>query len=410
MIYHKFQKHRKKWFALSVFVWMFFSANLLYDSIPNEIYRIKGDEGEIRVSLPVAVERKEEESVPALNHVSGRLSGTEISQDYRLSCKFLNLIPVKEVTVHVVEKSYVAPSGMPIGIYAKTKGVLVIGTGKVTARDGLNYEPADQIVKGGDYIVSANGAEISDKEDLVDQVNASLGNAVVLTVLREGDLIDVKIQPVALEDGSYKLGVWVRDDMAGVGTLTYVKNSLEFGALGHPVSDADTGSMIELADGKVYHTDIVGIVKGENGSPGELTGVINYKDENCLGSIAQNTKTGIYGTLSKFPEGTEETYLEVGYKQDIEKGGAYILSSLDGTLRRYQIEIDEVDYSDKEENKGILFHVTDDALLSQTGGIVQGMSGSPILQGDKVIGAVTHVFISDATKGYGVFIEKMLEH
>lgn len=408
MIYHKFQKHRKKFFLASLLYLILFSADLLYDSIPDEIYAINGEEEEIRFSLPVTLE-KEEESMPVLKNQAEPLSLGNSSVEYRVTCKLFHWIPVKEVSVRVVEKDYVMPSGVPIGIYTKTKGILIIGTGKVTAADGLVYEPAEQIVKSGDYISTVNGAEVSQKEDLAKMVNESGSNPVVLGVLRDGEWIELKIEPVALADGTYKLGIWVRDDMAGVGTLTYIKQNMEFGALGHPVSDGDTGSMLRLLEGKVYSTNIVGIVKGENGTPGELTGVINYKEEFCLGSIDENTKTGIYGSLQKLPEQMEDAYVEVGFKQNIHPGPAYILSSLDGNLQQYQVEIDEVDLSGKEENKGILFHVTDERLLSETGGIVQGMSGSPILQDGKIIGAVTHVFISDATKGYGVFIEKMLQ-
>ncbi len=280
----------------------------------------------------------------------------------------------------------------------------------MTAADGLTYDPADQIVRSGDYITAVNGTAISEKEELVNFVNQCGGQPLILGILRDEAVIEVKIDPIILEDGSYKIGIWVRDDMAGVGTMTYVKKDLEYGALGHPVSDADTGSMIELSGGTVYQTQIVGIVKGENGSPGELTGIIDYKEKYCLGDIKENTKTGIYGTVNQIPEGMKESYAEVCMKQDIQKGSAYILSSLDGTMRQYQIEIDDIDFNNKEENKGILFHVTDEKLLNETGGIVQGMSGSPILQDGKIIGAVTHVFVSDATKGYGVFIEKMMEH
>lgn len=406
MIYHRFQKCRKKIFLSAFLLFLFFSAELLYDSIPDEISVVKGEE--VHFSVPVSVEKTEESIEVFRNHASAG-QDTDIGQEYRLSCKLFHVIPVKEVTVHVVDKSYVMPSGMPIGIYTKTDGILVIGTGKVTSADGLNYEPAYQLVKGGDYIMKVNGEEVSKKEELIDMVNASGGEPVILRIRREDAWIDLKLKPVQLKDGSYKLGIWVRDDMAGVGTLTYVKEDLTFGALGHPVSDADTGSMLSLSEGKVYHTNIVGIVKGEDGSPGELTGVINYNEEYCLGTISANTATGIYGVLGGVPSGMSGESLEVGRKQEIETGEAYICSSLDGTMRQYKIEIVEVDYSSKEKNKGILFHVTDEKLLEETGGIVQGMSGSPIIQNGKIIGAVTHVFISDATKGYGVFIENMLE-
>lgn len=412
MIFHKFQKYRKGFFLTALFCLLCFSINLLFDSIPDEIYVVKGEEESVHFSVPVTVE-KEEVSVPVLKSLASKAqvwNSEAQSDNYRLSCKFLNLIPVKEVNVHVIDKTYVMPSGMPVGIYTKTKGVLIIGTGKVASADGLNYEPADQIVKGGDYITSVNGMQISLKEELISCVNNSGGKPLILGILRDEKQIEVKVEPVKLSDGTYKLGIWVRDDMAGVGTLTYIKDNLEYGALGHPVSDADTGCMIRLEKGNVYQTNIVGIVKGKDGAPGELTGVINYKKENCLGTIAQNTKTGIYGTLDAVPEEMEDAVVEAGLKQDIRRGEAYILSSLDGVLRQFRIEIEDVDFHSKEENKGILFHVTDELLLSETGGIVQGMSGSPILQDGKIIGAVTHVFVSDATKGYGVFIEKMLEH
>ena len=365
MIYHKFQKQSKKIFFAALIYLVVFAANLLDESIPDEIYAIKGEENEIHFSVPVTVEKKEE-SVPVFFHQTKSDGGIRQSLEYRLSCKFLNLIPVKEVSVHVVEKSYVMPCGMPVGIYTKTKGILIIGTGKVTSSDGLVYEPADQIVKSGDYIMTVNGKEISEKEDLVRLVNDSQGDAVVLGILRDGEPIELKIKPAALKDGSYKLGIWVRDDMAGVGTLTYISPDMKYGALGHPVSDGDTGSMIRLSGGKIYSTDIVGIVKGENGAPGELTGVINYKDENCLGTINENTRTGIYGDLVKLPEEMEDAYVEVCMKQDIRKGAAYILSALDGNVQQYQIVATGDTVAECEQ--GYL------ALLSQNG-VVDGDAG-----------------------------------
>lgn len=409
MIYNKFQKNRKKLFW-TAFVWLlFFSVNLLYDSVPDELYVVQGEETDIHFSAPVSLERKEE-SVAAFYNNASLYQGKSDTEDYELACKFLNLIPIKDVAVHVVEKRHVMPSGIPIGIYAKTDGVLIIGTGKVAAKDGLNYEPADSLVQKGDYIVAVNGIAISKKEELIRLINECRGEAVILGIMRNNKPLELQIDPVALEDGSYKLGIWVRDDMAGVGTLTYMEEDRDFGALGHPVSDADTGNAIELLEGKVYNTDIVGIVKGENGAPGELTGVINYNEQYCLGTILENTNTGIYGNLSQIPDNMEEAYVEIGMKQDISKNKAYVLSSLDGVIKQYEIEIDDVDFNDREKNKGIIFHVTDKALLEKTGGVVQGMSGSPIIQDGKLIGAVTHVLVNDPTRGYGIFIENMLEH
>jgi len=216
MCYHKFQRHRKRWFLAAFACFLLFAANLLYDSIPDEIYAVYGEDEHVEFPVPVTVEKKES-SVPVFRDHTQAKQTSYIGQDYLLTCKFLNLIPVKEVSVHVVAKDYVMPSGKPIGIYTKTSGILIIGTGKVTASDGLNYEPADQIVQGGDYILTVNGTEVSEKEELVDLVNASGGNPVVLGILRDNETIEVKIEPIPLKDGTYKLGIWVRDDMAGGG-------------------------------------------------------------------------------------------------------------------------------------------------------------------------------------------------
>ena len=201
----------------------------------------------------------------------------------------------------------------------------------------------------------------------------------------------------------------MRDDLAGVGTLTYYKADGTYAALGHAVSDSDTGTIMSMAEGYLYHTDIVGIKKGKSGAPGELSGIIQYGDSTRIGSIMQNTGLGIHGVLSgnlKWLE-TGECY-EVRYKQDIRTGSAFIVSSVSGESKKYEVMVESVDYSGKEENKGILIRVTDPELLELTGGIVQGMSGSPIIQDGKLIGAVTHVLVNDPTRGYGIFIEKML--
>lgn len=436
MIYHKFQKSSKYVFGAGILCLLIFAALTLDHSIPDTVYIAAGDEENINFHVPVTGTVDEEDKEAFLS-----LTGNEVSEvfdnqsqpvdnksihltskdhfttlengvgTFHINCKLLGIFPIKQVTVNVVDNSEVIPAGMPIGIYTKTSGVLIIGTGTIGGADGLNYEPAYQIVKSGDYIMTFNQEPVADKEDLISKVN-QYGNApIVLGVKRSNEDIEIKVDAVPVAEGGYKLGIWVRDDMAGVGTMTYLTKNLNYGALGHPISDADTGTMISMGEGKVYTTDIVGIVKGSQGSPGELTGVINYNSEYCLGDIQKNTQVGIYGNLLKLPdELADQTSMKVGFKQDIDIGSAFILSELNGERKYYDIEIDRVDYNSTEINKGILFHVTDPELLDITGGIVQGMSGSPIIQNDKVIGAVTHVFISDATKGYGIFVENMLAH
>lgn len=330
---------------------------------------------------------------------------------YRVNCRLFGIFPVKDITVMLVEPETVYASGMPVGIYAKTKGVLVIGNGEVEKIDGREVKPSENLVKSGDYIVSVNGKAVNEKEDLAAAVNEAGGGKDVLGIMRGEEYIEVSLNPVKSVSGKYMLGIWVRDDLAGVGTLTYYKPDGTYAALGHAVSDSDTGTIMNMSEGYLYHTDIVGIKKGKVGTPGELSGIIQYGDNTKIGSIMQNTDLGIHGILNgnlKWLE-TGECY-EVRYKQDIRIGSAFIVSSVSGESKKYEVMVESVDYKGNDENKGILIRVTDPVLLELTGGIVQGMSGSPIIQDGKLIGAVTHVLVNDPTRGYGIFVEKMLSY
>ena len=231
-----------------------------------------------------------------------------------------------------------------------------------------------------------------------------------LGIVRNGERIDVKVNPVLCKDQSYRLGIWVRDDIAGIGTLTYITKDGSFGALGHGVSDMDSKELISMNQGQIYQTMLTGVKKGKKGSPGEISGVIAFSDQTRIGQIEKNSEIGIYGTVDEIPGELQEIKaLQVGYKQEIEKGKASIISSVSGERRQYEIFIDDINYHPSEKNKGIRYHVVDEGLLEETGGIIQGMSGNTIIQNGKVIGAVTHVFVNDPTKGYGIFLETMLE-
>ena len=220
------------------------------------------------------------------------------------------------------------------------------------------------------------------------------------------------VTPVPADDDRYMIGVWVKDDMAGIGTMTYYSQDKAFGALGHGVGDGENGALLSLSGGNIYGTQLTGIQKGEKGQPGELEGLIYYSNDNKLGAVDSNSDFGIFGQLEEEEFSKDEqgdSLYEVGYKQDLKEGPAQIISNLSGEKTSYSIEITSVDYTASETNRGITFKVTDESLLEQTGGIVQGMSGSPIIQNGKFIGAVTHVFVNDPTKGYGIFAETMLE-
>lgn len=388
-----------------------FAVVTFEQAIPDQMYVTVGSEISYDFGLPVSVVLKEEEA-EVFENISNTIA--EISSEkpatYTVVCKLFGIIPVKEVEVTLTEADTVYTGGTPIGIYLKTDGVLIIGTGKITDALGSEESPAEYLVKAGDYIESVNGETVTSKEELITKINEYGEEREILGIRRAEQVIEVTVEPVYTESGDYKLGIWVRDDLAGVGTLTYYTANGEYGALGHGVSDADTGVAMELSEGKIYETQIIGINKGVEGTPGELSGVIHYGTHSYLGTIDWNRNVGIHGTLDGNLELLgESSCLEVAYKQDIEYGKAYIVSGISGKNEMYEIEIEEVNYDKSAENKGILFQVTDEKLLELTGGIVQGMSGSPIIQNGKMIGAVTHVFINDPTKGYGIFIENMLQ-
>lgn len=335
----------------------------------------------------------------------------EVSQNgsYQIRCKWLGVLPLKTIKVHTVEKQEVLVSGSPVGIYMETKGVLVIDSGEITDREGIRRTPAEHIIQSGDYICEIDGKVLTGKRQLMQLVRENQGEPMELQVIRHQETIKLEMTPVETEDGSYKLGIWVRDNIQGIGTLTYVEPNGTFGALGHGISDADTGERLEISDGDLYRADILSIRKGTAGTPGELRGVINYREENRIGTICGNSQYGIRGQMEpgKYTESMKK--IPTGLKQEIQTGKAEIRCDIGDGIREYRCEILEIDSNARDTNKCFVLRITDDDLLSRTGGIVQGMSGSPVLQNGKLIGAITHVFVNDPTKGYGIFIENMME-
>lgn len=299
--------------------------------------------------------------------------------------------------------------GMPVGIYMETDGVMVLSTERIRGTDGREYEPAASIVQSGDYITAVNGQAISGKSELLDMMEHLDEDKVVLTLRRDGETLDVGIRPVEYASDEYRLGIWVRDNVQGLGTITFLTEQSRFGALGHGIHDADTSVLMSISGGTLYRTSIQDITKGASGSPGTMEGIIVYNSYNALGTIDKNTDAGIYGTVEKIDELFEEQIpIRTASKEEIETGPATIRCFLDNKLQEYDIEVTDIDMTGKEINKGLVIQITDPELLEKTGGIIQGMSGSPIIQKGKLIGAVTHVFVQDSTKGYGIFIENML--
>lgn len=328
-------------------------------------------------------------------------------ESYKLPCSFLGLLPLKEVQVRTVEDKWVSVCGMPAGLYLETQGILIVDTGEVTTLDGIPTNPAAHIARAGDYILEVDGSRVTEKKELLQKIKESNGHTMELLVSRKGEEVPISLKPVLTQDETYKLGIWVRDNTQGIGTITYVDENQKFGALGHGISDTDTGELLDVSGGELYEAQIVSIMKGTKGMPGELSGYIEYQEDKKLGMIQKNTEIGIFGTISE-PVKVPADTVEIGYKQEVHEGKAQLLTELEKQVKAYDIEITEI-YKDRADtNKAFELCVTDPELLAQTGGIVQGMSGSPILQDGKLIGAVTHVFVQDSTKGYGIFIENML--
>ncbi len=314
---------------------------------------------------------------------------------------------VASSTVESDEK--VLLGGIPVGIYMETKGVLVVDTAEIDDEAGHKTCPAKHIVRSGDYIISVNQNPVSTKRELVQCVKNLQDEKVVLQMRRDKEEIKVSLNAVQNKKGEYQLGIWVRDDTQGLGTLTFVTKEGKFGTLGHGIHDADTGSMMEIAEGNLYDAGILSVTRGKSGTPGGLEGMIIYSPSNLLGDITKNTDLGIYGTLDIGKlEMKKKRWVDAAKRSEVTTGKAYVYCDVDQEVGRYEIEIEKINIWNKSSSKAFVIRVTDQELLEKTGGIVQGMSGSPIVQNGKFVGAVTHVLVDDPTKGYGIFAETML--
>ena len=370
--------------------------DLIVSEVPDNIYVREGEKAELQVEFPFSV-----------TSVEKTKDGVE-----KQICSIFGFIPVKEVTVNVVEGQQVYASGEIVGIYAQCPGVFVIDTCEVESSSGEMINPVKNLVKKGDYIIAINGEKLESKEDMAAVIKNSKGKSIQLTLDRNGERKQVQVTPVKAKTGNYLLGIWIKDDLAGVGTLTYVTPTGEYGTLGHGLSNGENSQLFSVDDGTLYVSNVIGIQKGQIGKAGSLRGIIRYGNMTHMGTVIKNTDAGIFG---KFDADDLYDYFEngelydVAYKQEIQVGPAQIISEISGERKYYDIKITYVDYLSINSNKGLYIEVTDPELLELTGGIVQGMSGSPIVQNGKIIGAVTHVLINDPKCGYGIFIEKMLE-
>ena len=367
-----------------------------------------------RFRLSVGQKCEIDAGIAALSSGDERLSLQENTLSAReageaeVTVKLFGFFPVRRLRVDIGAETRLMPGGAAVGVALSTQGVLVVGVSDVAGKS-----PAQSAgLRAGDLIEAVNGQALRGSQHLTELIAASGGQPLQIAYRRNGAPRTAMLTP--LWDGgagAYRMGAWVRDSTAGVGTLSYYNPSDgTYGALGHAINDADTGRLLPVKTGALLQADIVDVNKGRKGAPGELRGSF-LRSRQALGDIGENTALGIYGHLSApyvnplYPQG-----LPMGYQESVEIGPAVILSTVDGQeIREYSVEIIQANRQAVPAQKSMILRVTDPELLERTGGIVQGMSGSPILQNGRIIGAVTHVFVDDPTQGYGLYIEWMLQ-
>ncbi|ABX42859.1 SpoIVB peptidase [Lachnoclostridium phytofermentans] len=406
-----------------------FSYYILNKAIPDKIRILVDKSQNFNLKIPIQAEIESDDvtvSQIAKSNVPAGQMHIDLNKpfqlqanktgSYKVNLKLFGWLSIKNISLDVIDTIEVIPCGGTIGITLETDGILVLGTAEVMSKDGMNYEPALNILKTGDYIMEANNQSLSSKEELIQIIQSCDGQPVSLKVKRDSEYVTLKVQPVATATGEYKIGTWIRDDTQGIGTLTFVTTTGDYGALGHGITDVDTGLLMSVKTGGVYDAEVVNIIKGKAGQPGELSGVIHENSLSKIGSITKNTPQGIFGQIvntsdiyKRVSNNIYNSPIPIALKQEIKTGDATILCNVEGQIKEYKISIENIDFGNKTHSKGLVIKITDERLKELTGGIVQGMSGSPIIQNGKLVGAVTHVFIRDASMGYGTFIENMLE-
>ena len=405
----------KQFFCIAILIVIYvYVCNITL--LPNSVIIFEGEELNLKTVVGLKIKRANGTNMPVIQ--ASNLGESEQSSKYETAGTFelnLNLfgtIPVKEIDVNVIPKTKVVPMGNLIGAKLYTSGVLVVGMSEIQGDDQQKHKPYEGSgIEEGDMIVEMDSKKIANTDELVETVNSSKGKAIQIKYVRNDEIITTGIQPIKSEDNEYKLGLWVRDAAAGVGTLTFYEPSTgKFAALGHGIVDVDTGDIINIANGELVTSNLVAIKKGEKGTPGEIKGSIDSGV--TIGNISKNTNFGVFGLVSNKNNlnlnGAKE--YEVALRSEIQAGEAEIICELEnGKKVQYKIEISKIYTSNNYDNKSMMIKITDERLLQKTGGIIQGMSGSPIIQNGKFVGAITNVLVSDPTTGYAIFGDLMVK-
>lgn len=372
-------------------------------SIPESIILFENQE----FSIDMIAGLKIEETVTVGVNLGKEVSNNN-EKKYNLSLLGFNL---KTITANVINDIKVVPVGSLAGLKLYTDGVLVVGTSEIKGEDDKIYKPYEEAgIDQGDSILEINNIEVNSTEELISCVSKCKGQKIDITYIKDGNVLETQITPIKTDSNTYKIGLWVRDAEAGIGTITFYDNSTNsFAALGHGIQDIDTGELVNISSGELVTADILDIEKGKKDIPGKIEGTI--EDSRTIGEIYSNTQFGIYGKTNNKNELNISNIqeIEVASRNQIKIGKASVICTLDGEERKeYEVEIKKIYINNNEDNKSMVVEVTDKELLEKTGGIVQGMSGSPIIQNGKLIGALTHVLVSDPTKGYALFADTMI--
>ncbi|MEN6389309.1 MAG: SpoIVB peptidase [Syntrophomonas sp.] len=325
--------------------------------------------------------------------------------------KLLGIIPIKSISVEALPTRRLIPGGHSIGVVLQSRGIMVVGYAPVRGADGQKSYPArEQGVELGDLILQANDKVVNSEEDLARAIDEGKGQLTTLTIKRKNETLSIPVQAkFCPETNRYRIGLYVRDGVVGVGTLSFWDpESKDFGALGHIILDADTKQGIDVLQGKIVSASIQSIKPGTPGHPGEKIGIFNAQGA-IEGSIAKNSFYGIYGqTTRDIQNPLAESSMEVAYAHQVQLGAAQIYTVINGEeIEKFDIYIEKL-YPVGDSGKGMVIRITDPRLLNMTGGIIQGMSGSPIIQDSRIVGAITHVFLNDPTRGYGIYMDQML--
>lgn len=390
-----FLKNNFKYIICIIVLLLILAYTVNITSIPESLILFENEELNFSPILGIKIE----ETVEAGINLQGNKSSQVSEKEYNLSLLGFNL---KTIKANVIPNMKVVPLGNIVGLKLYTKGVLVVGVSEIKGEDEKIYKPYEEAGIGqGDSIIEINGELVETTEELISCVSKCNGNSIEIKYINDGEILDTTLKPVKTSKNTYKIGLWVRDAAAGVGTLTFFEKSTNsFAALGHGIQDVDTGELVDISSGEFVTSDIIDIEKGEEDKPGKIEGTIE-EDSKLVGKIYSNTEFGVYGLTNNINElnidNIEE--VEVASRNEIRTGKANIICTLEnGRRTQYEVEIEKVYVNNNENNKSMIVKVTDEELLKKTGGIIQGMSGSPIIQDGKLIGALTHVLVSDPTK------------